>query len=89
MGTCGKSIFQMFFKGIVFVGHAGNTALCHFGIAIIDRSFGDDCDGTGGLFCKHQCRGKSCQPAADHQMVIINFFGRDHIFSTTFCCNFL
>ena len=81
VGTGGESIFQMFFKGIVFIGNASDAALSHFAVAVIDRTFGNDSNGAFGFLCEHQGRGKTGEAAADDQMVEIKFFTCNHFLS--------
>ena len=75
-----KRVGKVFLERVADVGHAGDAALRHFRIAVVDGAFRDDADGTGMMFREHEGRGKPRQPAAYDQMVEITFFCSLHFF---------
>ena len=77
-----KRVGKVFLERVADVGHAGDAALRHFRIAVVDGALRDDADGTGVMFGEHESGGKPRQPAAYDQVVEITFFGCLHFFSS-------
>ena len=77
-----ERVGEVFLEGVADVRHAGDAALRHLRVAVVDGAFRDDADGTGMMFSEHEGRGKTRETAADDQMVEITFFSCLHFFSS-------
>ena len=75
-----KRVGEVFLEGVADVCHAGDAALRHLRVAVVDGAFRDDADGSGVMFREHEGGGKPCKTASYDQMVEITFLGCLHFF---------
>ena len=75
-----KRVREVFLEGVADVGHAGDAALRHLRVAVVDGAFRDDADGSGVMFREHEGGGKPRKTAAYDQMVKITFLSCLHFF---------